>query len=167
MALNIRSHDRPHANPVDAVEQLIVAKEWAYDRRSDFEIAAQVAGQWCDYSMFIAWNEDASVIHVSCAFDMRVPARRRAPVFELLAAVNEHVWLGHFGMWENEGLPMYRCTLPLRGTEGASVEQLEDVVETAISECEKFYPAFQFVVWAGKSAAEAVRTAMMETVGEA
>ena len=33
--------------------------------------------------------------------------------------------------------------------------------------CERYYPAFQFVVWAGKSASEAMSAAMFDTEGEA
>ncbi|MGV8841182.1 MAG: YbjN domain-containing protein, partial [Bauldia sp.] len=36
-----------------------------------------------------------------------------------------------------------------------------------IEACERYYQAFQFVVWAGKTAAEALATVMFETVGEA
>jgi len=41
------------------------------------------------------------------------------------------------------------------------------LIEIAITECERFYPAFQFVIWGGKSPAEAIAAAMLETVGEA
>ena len=37
----------------------------------------------------------------------------------------------------------------------------------AIHACERYYPAFQFVVWAGKSAPEAMSAAMFDTEGEA
>jgi hypothetical protein len=37
----------------------------------------------------------------------------------------------------------------------------------AIDACERYYPALQFVVWAGKSAAEAMSAAMFDTEGEA
>jgi hypothetical protein len=48
-----------------------------------------------------------------------------------------------------------------------SVEQIEDLVEIGMLECERFYPAFHYVVWGGKTPAEAVDAAMIETVGEA
>ena len=47
------------------------------------------------------------------------------------------------------------------------MDEMEDLVETAIIECERFYPAFQYVVWAGKDPGEAIEAAMVETVGEA
>src|SRR3978361_92085 len=46
-------------------------------------------------------------------------------------------------------------------------EQLNDLVEVAISESERFYPAFQYVVWAGKTPADALTASILETVGEA
>ncbi len=56
------------------------------------------------------------------------------------------MWLGHFDLWTDEGLPMFRHAIPLRGTTGLMPEQLNDLVEVAISESERFYPAFQYVV---------------------
>jgi hypothetical protein len=41
------------------------------------------------------------------------------------------------------------------------------MVDIAITECERFFPAFQFLLWGGKSATEALQAAMLETVGEA
>ena len=45
--------------------------------------------------------------------------------------------------------------------------QCEAMLVGAIHACERYYPAFQFVVWAGKSAAEAMSAAMFDTEGEA
>ena len=44
---------------------------------------------------------------------------------------------------------------------------MEDLLETAITECEKFYPAFQYVIWGGKDPAEAIEASILEPVGEA
>ena len=41
------------------------------------------------------------------------------------------------------------------------------MVDIAITECERFFPAFQFVLWGGKPPAEALAAAMLECVGEA
>ena len=46
----------------------------------------------------------------------------------------------------------YCCEVP----PGASAESLEDMIDIALTECERFYPAFQFVLWGGKSPAEAL-----------
>jgi hypothetical protein len=49
----------------------------------------------------------------------------------------------------------------------ASAEQVEDLVDIALSECERFYPAFQLVLWGGKKPADAMAAAMIDPVGEA
>ena len=45
--------------------------------------------------------------------------------------------------------------------------QCEAVLSTALDACERYYPAFQFVVWAGKTARQALDAAMFNTVGHA
>ncbi|HJN25152.1 MAG: YbjN domain-containing protein [Rhodospirillales bacterium] len=154
-------------HPLDVIERIVDDNDWISDRRNDQEMAVQVPGRWCDYSMFFAWNDTADAMHFTCAFDMRVPEENREQVHELLILINEKMWLGHFGIWDDEGLPMYRHALPLRGTHGPSLGQMEDMVETAIMECERFYPAFQYTIWGGKSAADSITAAMIDTVGEA
>lgn len=155
------------ANPLDLVEQIVAANDWAFDRRSDEEMAVEVPGRWCDFSLYFSWREDVGAMHFTCAFDMRVPDAKRANINELLVLINEKMWLGHFGLWSEEGVPMFRHSMLLRGLHQASIEELEDLVDIALSECERFYPAFQFVVWGGKSSYEAMQAALLEPVGEA
>mgnify|MGYP001554809086 CR=1 FL=1 len=155
------------ANPIDLVEEIVQANEWPHDRSSDEEMVVEIQGRWCDYRLFFVWHRENSVLHYSCGFEMKVPRTRRVPIYELLAAVNERLWLGHFDLADNDDSPSFRQGVLLRGVFGASVEQIEDLVDISISECERFFPAFQLVVWAGKSAKEAIAAAMIDPVGEA
>jgi hypothetical protein len=41
------------------------------------------------------------------------------------------------------------------------------MLSAALDACERYYPAYQFVVWAGNSAREALDAAVFETAGEA
>ncbi len=155
------------ANPLDVVEQIIAANEWAFERRSDGEMAAEAPGKWCDYGLYFSWSHEISAMHFSCAFDLKVPANRRDKLFELLALANEKLWIGHFGLETDEGVPVFRHSVLLRGAPGASAESLEDLVDIALTECERFFPAFQFVLWGGKGAEDALAAAMLDCVGEA
>ena len=165
-SLNATREAETH-HPIDIIEQLVEFNEWTFDRRSNEEMAAQVPGSWCDYSLYFAWNCEMEAIHFTCAFDMRVSDKRVSLVHELLALVNDRLWLGHFTMWRSDSFPMFRHALPLRGAMGPVTEQVEDLIGTAILECERFYPAFQYVVWGGKSADEAFKASMIDTMGEA
>jgi hypothetical protein len=154
-------------NPLDLIEQIVLAHDWPFDRTSEREIAAEVAGRWCDYRLYFSWREDVQALHFTCAFDVRVPQEKSKEVHSLLAMINEKLWLGHFDLWTEEGLPLFRHALLLRGSSGLAVEQMEDLVDIAITESERFYPAFQYVVWGGKSPQEAMASSILETVGEA
>ena len=154
-------------NPIDLVEEIAVANAWAHDRASDEELVVEIAGRWCDYRLYFVWQEEISALHFSCGFDMKVAKGRRGAVYELLALANEKLWLGHFDLANGDESPSFRQGVLLRGVFGASVEQIEDLVDISISECERFFPAFQLVVWGGKSAKEAIAAAMIDPVGEA
>ena len=154
-------------NPIDLVEEIVVANDWAHDRASDEEMVVEISGRWCDYRLYFVWQEEISALHFSCGFDMKVPKGRRGRVFELLALANEKLWLGHFDLSAEDNSPAFRHAILLRGAPGASVEQVEDLVDIALSECERFYPAFQLIIWGGKTADEAMMTAMIDPIGEA
>ncbi len=155
------------ANPLDIVEQIVSANDWAFDRRSESEMAAEAPGKWCDYGLYFSWSTEISAMHFTCTFDLKVPEKRRPALYELLALANERLWIGHFGMDSDDGMPLFRHSVLLRGARGASAESVEDMVDIAITECERFFPAFQFVLWVGKSPTDAMQAAMLECAGEA
>src|SRR3546814_221245 len=134
-------------NPLDILEELVNANEWRFDRSTDEEMVVEIAGRWCEYRLFFVWQQDLSATYFSCLFDLRAPPQKRTAVAELLALVNEKMWLGHFDLCSDELVPMFRHTVLLRGAGHVSVEQLEDLVDIAVSECERFFPAFQYVLW--------------------
>ena len=95
--------DNSTRHPLDIIERIVDDNDWVSDRRNDQEIAVQVPGRWCDYSMFFAWNDTADAMHFTCAFDIRIPSENRDQIHELLILINEKMWLGHFGIWDDEG----------------------------------------------------------------
>jgi hypothetical protein len=155
------------SNPLDILEQIIAANEWAFERRSDGEMAAEAPGKWCDYGLHFSWSHEISAMSFTCAFDLKVPADRRDKLYELLALANDRLWIGHFGIEVEDGVPVFRHSVLLRGSPSASAESLEDMVDIAITECERFFPAFQFVLWGGKAPADALAASMLDCVGEA
>jgi hypothetical protein len=46
-------------------------------------------------------------------------------------------------------------------------EQCEGLLKAALEACERYYQSFQFVLWAGRSADEALAATMLETQGHA
>jgi len=159
--------DGQRINPLDVVEGLAAGNDWSFERASEDEITILVTGKWTDYQLSYTWMNDIEALHLACAFDLKVPERRRAEVQTLISLINEQMWVGHFDLWTQEGIVMFRHALLLAGGVEASGKQCESLLGTALDACERKSAAFQFVLWAGKSAREALDAAMFETSGEA
>jgi len=154
-------------NPLDVVERVAAVNEWSFERSGDDEITISIAGRWTAYQVAFTWMDDIEALHLACAFDLKVPERRRTEVLALISQVNEQLWLGHFDLWRQDGVVMFRHALILAGGVEASGRQCEVLLDAAIDACERYYQAFQFVVWAGTPAREAMDASMFETSGEA
>ena len=157
----------PRPNPLDVVEQLAAGNNWPFERASEDEISLVVTGRWTNYQVSFTWMSEIEALHLACAFDMRVPAQRLASVQQLVALINEQLWIGHFDIWMQNGVVMFRHALLLAGGVSASGQQCEAVLNSALDASERYFPAFQFVVWAGKPAREAMDAALFETSGQA
>ena len=154
------------SSPIDLVEQLATTQDWPYERAADDELTMTVTGTWSDYHVSINWREDLEALHVASAFDCKVPEARLNEIYRLIAQINEQLWIGHFDLWLHEGLLMYRHGLLLNGNI-ATPRQCEALIHSALEACERYYQAFQYVVWAGKEAKEALTSTMFETEGRA
>lgn len=154
------------ANPIDLVERIAASHDWACDRSADDELTLVVTGTSADYHLSLNWRRDLEALHLACAFDFKAPAMRLGEIYRLIARINEQLWFGHFDLWADEGLVMYRHAVPLNGSLLAP-SQCDAMLRAALEACEKYYQTFQFVVWAGKGSKEALASAMFETEGRA
>jgi hypothetical protein len=155
------------SNPVDVVEWLATTNDWSFSRASDDEVTILVSGQWSDYQLSFTWMADVEALHLACAFELKVPERRRNEVIELIAMINEQMWVGHFDAWLSDGIIMYRHALLLTAGIAATPGQCEAVLSIALDACERHFQAFQFVLWAGKTPRQALDATMFQTAGEA
>lgn len=160
---------RDSSAPIDMLEQYFDAHGWSHERTGDEEIVATFQGSWTQYELRAVWRDDDHVLQFLSLPDVRVPPDKRAAIYETLGLINEQLWIGHFEMWASSGILLFRHAALLDATEdgGLTLEQAETLVEAAIDECERFYPVFQFVLWADKTPAEAIAAALIETQGEA
>ena len=163
----IEISEEQRVNPLEVVERVASSNGWSFERASDEEITLLVTGKWSDYQLSYTWMFDIEALHLACAFELKVQERSRGEVQQLISLINEQMWVGHFDLWVQDGLVMYRHALVLAGGVEASGRQCEALLATALDACERYFPAFQFVVWAGKPAREALDAAMFDTQGQA
>src|SRR4026207_1028465 len=97
----LSEHSR--TNPLDVVERIASINDWSFERAGDDEITMLVGGRWSDYQVSFTWMYDIEALHLACAFDLKVPERRKSEVQQLIALVNEQLWIGHFGPWNQAG----------------------------------------------------------------
>ncbi|MEL7444978.1 MAG: YbjN domain-containing protein [Pseudomonadota bacterium] len=155
------------AAPVDMLAALFDARGWVYDVISDDELTGEVQGSWAKYQLRAIWRGEDNVLQFICLPDIRVSQEKRVRAHELLCLVNEQVWLGHFDIWSNGDVLLYRHGVMLGDAGMLSLTQAQALVETAIDECDRFYPAFQFVLWGDKSPRAALDSALVDAAGEA
>jgi hypothetical protein len=92
------------------------------DPVSPLSVVAEAPGRWCDYGLYFNWSHEISTMHFTCAFDLKVPEKQRASLYELLALANERLWIGHFGIEREDGQPVYRHAVLLRGGQTRDTE---------------------------------------------
>lgn len=154
-------------HPVDMIEQIASINDWTFERQGADEIAISVRGGWSDYHISFNWMADLESLHLACAFDLKVPDARRGEIKHLMTMINEQLWIGHFDIWNREGVVLFRNSHLLSGGADVSPQQCEALLRSATESCDLYYQAFQFVVWAGKPAQDALAEVMFETMGEA
>jgi hypothetical protein len=158
---------RSHSHPLDLLERTMEENGWAFERLSHDEISLSVAGQWSDHNFSISWRDDLQSLHLSSVFDMRVKGETRLfDIAALLMYINARLWIGHFDLWPEDGAIVFRHAM-IFPEAGVSAAQCETLINLALEACEHYYPAFQFVLWGGKSAEEAVASAILECAGQA
>jgi len=72
--------EHPRTNPLDVVERVASLNDWSFERAGDDEITMIVAGRWSDYQISFTWMHNIEALHLACAFDLKVPERRRPEV---------------------------------------------------------------------------------------
>ena len=134
-------------NPIDIVEEVIYSKRWSFSRSADHELVAEISTRWCQYRLYFSWSEQIKAINFTVTFDIRFPEVKYKSAYELLALINEKLWLGHFDITSKNGIPAYRQTVLEFHDNQMLHSQLEDLMDIAIYECEKYYPSFQQVLF--------------------
>jgi hypothetical protein len=153
-------------NPLDRLEQLAESHSWRMDRTNDHEVVMMVAGSWSDLNISLTWRDDHESLHFACSPDVKVPEPRRAEVTKLLNLINAQLLHGHFDLW-SDGTILYRDALLLMGGAEVNDAQCEVLIRTGVDATHTYYPAINFVIWAGHSAERALQSALLETMGEA
>lgn len=157
----------PYYSPLALLEEMFFQLDWEYAYTTDSELTSTIPGRWCSYHLIGTWREDLESLMITALIDMKISPQKREGVDGLLSLHNPRIWLGHFEVTSEGEMVAFRYVLTLRGGHSATLEQVEDIIMAAATECDRLYPALQFTLWGGKTPEEALLAAMMDTCGEA
>src|SRR4029077_19629193 len=110
-----------------------------FERSGEDEVSILVKGEHTDYQVSFTWMTEIESLHIACTFDMKIPEARKAEGQRLVAAINEQLWIGHFDLWMQSGLVMFREALILAGGAIATTEQCEAMLGAATDACERYF----------------------------
>lgn len=154
-------------HPIDIVETLAEHRAWEFDRVGHDQIAMAVEGRWRTYSLTLAWSSRDETLRLICTFEMEPPEHRLSALYDMLNHTNDRVWAGAFVFWPEQRLMVWRHGLILTGGQMPAPEQVDRMIAAAVATAERYYPAFQLVVWSDREAEEALKVAIAEAYGRA
>ena len=157
----------PQHDPLDIVEHVLQAENLPFDRVGDGDLAFAIAGDWKDYALWFAWRPEGDCLQICCSLDLKATKARRPALHELVALINQRMWLGHFEIWTEDGEIVFRHALSLPDGERPTLAQAASMIDAAVEAADRFHPAFDFMIRGAKSPVEALDACMFETVGSA
>lgn len=134
------------SNPLDSVEDILHANDWIFDRMTEDELQVQITGKMGEYKLFFHWQEQYSAMQFVCQYDLDVKREAMDMAAKTMTSINSGLWLGHFDFREGTEIPCFRHTTLFRGqTQTSGAEHIEDLVDIALAECERYYPVFDIL----------------------
>ena len=153
-------------NPIDTIEEFLIAQDWIFSRVSEDELNVEVTGQFCDYDIQFQWRSDHNAMEFTCTYNLAIAAPNGERVANTLARINRDLWIGHFELNHTSKAPRFRYTSLCRNNlDGLGMSEIGEIMETALSYCERFYAAFDMLSTKSACASDNLELAMMDTAG--
>lgn len=133
-------------NPIDDIEFLFAQRQHTLERRNTNEAVVEIAGKWNNMLIFFAWEENLRCLHISCLIDIEPENINLPSIYELLALLNEDLWIGYFSYWEEVRMPIFKHSIIIDEKDANLLGKLSQMLNISITECEKAYPVFHAVL---------------------
>ncbi|MGB0438734.1 MAG: YbjN domain-containing protein [Paracoccaceae bacterium] len=154
-------------HPINIVEALACTHAWEFDRITDDQIAMSIEGQWRTYAITLVWCETDQTLRLLCTFEMAPPAEALPKLYEGLNAVNDRSWCGSFTWWADHQVMIFRYGLMQAEDVLATPDQIDRMIMAAVTTCERYYPAFQLMIYDDQTPEQALQIAIADAYGRA
>lgn len=160
--IGLRSIDYVRQNPLDVFARLALAENYNRERISPNELHISLPGDFCDHHLTLNWSLSDGLMQSFLVFDFRIPDGRTPNFCELISRLNSRLTVGHFDYWDGDNVLVYRQSHCLPGDARFTTDQAMMMLVAALEAADKAYPACQYFLWAGKSAQDAIETALFD-----
>ncbi len=156
-------------NPLETFQEVAREQGWAIDPRSGSDnLTFTIKGKAASYTVHMEWQDEFAALLFACVMELDVLEKHRGHAAEVLAHINENLWLGHFDLSTEGSMPTFRHTMLLRGIPPVfAAELMADLTDLASAECDRFYPTLKMLSSGDIRTRDALSAAVFETVGEA
>ena len=154
-------------NPIDLLEDALINYNWPYNRTDNNTLFAEAKGNWCDYHLTLAWSQDKKILQYSWLYNIKITPSKYSLVYPLINKINLNLASGHLELWDEEGMIMFRNSEIASRNINIDRNEIDYILSSCLEECDKYYPAFQFVLWGKKSPVQALEASLLDTLGEA
>lgn len=136
-------------HPIDFIEDMSRSYNWKCQRNNQDKASIAFKGQYQSYDMVFVWDEELETLQLSCMTNICFDNEAQNYIPTTLMSINANLWLGHFIFQKDDngnGQLVFRHTMSLRNTSVQSGHDcLKSLIDTAIQECDRFYPLFNLV----------------------
>ena len=153
--------------PIETAAELALFYNWDSDRINDNTISIYISGDWSQYSINIEWDGVDSVLKLIAVYEMDILKKRIQALNEAINEINYYCWTGFFTFDHEQKLMLWKYGLATEEDWFIDTDCLDNIIQTAIANCEKFYPCFQTVGWSDSNIDEAIQFAMPKSYGRA
>ncbi len=151
--------------PLDALESILAQWGCEHKRYVD-ELYAALPAHCGEYQLIATWNAEEKIIYFSCNISTNFKVSNFKKIANLIFIINEKLWLGHFDIAIDSGEVNYTVSNIIQD-EGSCLPLIENILSIIMTECDRFYPAFESALIGNVSPQTAIDSAMLEVLGEA
>ncbi len=135
-------------NPLDSVEDLLIANDWVYNRLTNEELILDINGRSCDYTLCFTWNENSSLLKISCEIDEEIPEGKMGEAILVANELSQSMDIGFFFVNHDTKKLVHKYSL-LAGEDESDKSiidrgYLASVVESILKDCEENFTVIKY-----------------------
>ena len=134
-------------NPLDSVEDLLIANDWVYKRLTNEELLLDINGRSSDYTLRFTWNETASLLKICCEIDELIPEGKMGEAILVANELSQNMNVGFFIVDHESRKIVHKYSLLAGDEENQAAfdrAYLAGVVESILKDCEENFTLIKY-----------------------